>query len=189
MGLGWVAPIWLVPTSPTLVRIVGIPPNRIREQRAGFVPALLSYGTLGSMEKAALRPREYVRVAGPDAEDFLQRMLSNDVTQTPCEALLLTPKGRIIAPIVVVRRGDDDFLLLTEPELGEAVRSTLLRARFASKVEVEPEQHRSVIVFGADGGIPTADYGVAASELLDADIEPTLNGDALERMRIEAGAP
>src|SRR5919108_4900033 len=41
MGLGWVAPIWLVPTSPTLVRIVGIPPNRIREQRAGLAPALL----------------------------------------------------------------------------------------------------------------------------------------------------
>src|SRR5919109_2672898 len=186
MGLGWVAPIWLVPTSPTLVRIVGIPPNRIREQRAGFVPALLSSGTLGSMEKAALRPREYVRVAGPDAEDFLQRMLSNDVTQAPCEALLLTPKGRIIAPLVVVRRAADDFLLLTEPGLGDAVRATLLRARFASKVEIEAEEHRSTVVLGADGGIPNRDYGVAASEHLDAKLEPTLNGDELERMRIEA---
>jgi folate-binding protein YgfZ len=139
--------------------------------------------------KAALRPRDYVRVAGPDAEDFLQRMVSNDVTQTPCEALLLTPKGRLIAPLRVVRRSSEDFLLLTEPGLGEAVRSTLLRARFAAKVEIEPEEHRSVIVFGDDGGVSTRDYGTPAVELLDADVEPTLDGDELERMRIEAGTP
>jgi tRNA-modifying protein YgfZ len=130
-----------------------------------------------------------VRVAGPDAEDFLQRMLSNDVTQSPCEALLLTPKGRLIAPLVVINRGSGDFLLLTEPGLGEPVRSTLLRARFAAKVEIEPEEHRSVIVFGEDGGIPTSDYGFPAREQLDAEVEPTVNGDELERMRIEAGTP
>ena len=71
--------------------------------------------------RVAARPRDYVRVAGPDAEDFLQRMLSNDVTEAPCRAMLLTPKARLIAPLVVVRRADDDFLLLTEPGLGETV--------------------------------------------------------------------
>jgi folate-binding protein YgfZ len=116
-------------------------------------------------------------------------MLSNDVMQAPCEALLLTPKGRLIAPLVVARRGDDDFLLLTEPGLGDAVRSTLLRARFAAKVEIEAEEHRSLIVFGENGGIPNRDYGVPAGEHLDADGEPTVNGDELERMRIEAGTP
>jgi folate-binding protein YgfZ len=131
-----------------------------------------------------------VRVAGPDAEDFLQRMLSNDVSAAPCEALLLTSKARVIAPVVVVRREPDDFLLLTEPGLGEPLRSTLLRARFAAKVEIEPEEHRSVIVFGENGdGIPNADYGVPAAELLDADLEPTLADDELERLRIEAGRP
>ncbi len=102
----------------------------------------------------AARPRDFLGVIGPDAEDFLQRMLSNDVTTAPCQALLLTPKARVIAPVVVVRRADDDFLLLTEPGLGEAVASTLLRARFAAKVEVGPEEHSSVVVFGEDGGIP-----------------------------------
>ena len=65
-------------------------------------------------------------MAGPDAEDFLQRMVSNDVTAAPCQALLLTPKARVIAPLVVVRRGAEDFLLLTEHGLGEAVQSTLI---------------------------------------------------------------
>jgi folate-binding protein YgfZ len=141
------------------------------------------------MLRAASRPREYVRVAGPDAEVFLQRMLSNDVTTAPCLALLLTPKSRLIAPVVVVRREGDDFLLLTEPGLGEAVRSTLLRARFAAKVEIEPEEHSSVVVFGDDGGIPNRDFGEIGSELLDAEVEPTLSAEELERMRIEARVP
>jgi hypothetical protein len=55
--------------------------------------------------RVAERPRDYVRVAGSDAEDFLQRMVSNDVTADVCEALLLTPKARVVAPLVVVRRG------------------------------------------------------------------------------------
>jgi folate-binding protein YgfZ len=145
-------------------------------------------GTVTS--RVAARPREFVRVAGRDAEGFLQRMLSNDVTAAPCQALLLTPKARVIAPVLVVRREPDEFLLLTEPGLGEAVRTTLLRARFAAKVEIEAEEHRSVVVFGENGdGIPNADYGQPAAEVLDAELEPTLSDEELERLRIEAGTP
>jgi folate-binding protein YgfZ len=137
----------------------------------------------------ARRPRAYVRVQGADAEDFLQRMLSNDVSGEVCDALLLTPKARVIAPLRVWRRGPDDFLLLTEPELGETVRSTLLRARFAARCEIELEVHRSSIVFGGADGIPNADYGVPAVEVLDEPGEPTMGDDELELMRIAAGTP
>ncbi len=57
----------------------------------------------------ARRPRAFVRVAGPDAADYLQRMVSNDVTALVegerCDALLLTAKARVIAPLRVLRRG------------------------------------------------------------------------------------
>ena len=139
------------------------------------------------MPRAAIRPRDYVRVTGPDAEDFLQRMVSNDVAQAPCEALLLTPKARVIAPLVVVRRGDEDFLLLTEPGLGETVTATLTRARFAAKVEIEPEEHRSVVVFGGADGIPNNEYGEPAVEILDDSVEPNVSDGELELMRVEAG--
>src|SRR5262245_13588220 len=139
--------------------------------------------------RVAARPRDYLRVTGPDAEDFLQRMLSNDVTEAPCRAMLLTPKARLIAPLVVVRRADDDFLLLTEPGLGETVAASLARARFAAKVEIEPEQHTSVVVFGEGGGIPNDELGEPGSELLDADIAPTLSADEVERIRIESASP
>ncbi len=139
------------------------------------------------MKRIAERPRDYVGVRGPDAEDLLQRLVSNDVTQAPCEALLLTPKARVIATLVIVRRSPDDFLLLTEPGLGEIVQDTLVRARFAAKAEIELEQHRSHVVFGDADGIPNRDYGEPAVEVLDGDLEPTLDSDGLERMRIEAG--
>jgi folate-binding protein YgfZ len=118
-------------------------------------------------------------------------MLSNDVEQAPCRALLLTPKGRIIAPLVVARRAPDDFLLLTESGLGELVRATLLRARFAAKVEIEPEEHTSLVVFGgAADGIPNDDYGIPAVEVLDAEQPADLiDEEELERRRIEAGTP
>src|SRR5690349_1946779 len=136
---------------------------------------------------AARRPRAYVRVQGPDAVDYLNRMLSNDVPdEGSADALLLTPKARVIAPVLVWRRGDDDVLLLTEPELGEPLRAQLARMRFAAKCEIEPEEHTSTIVLGGGDGIPNRDYGVPAVEVLDSGQD----GDAdLERLRIEAATP
>ena len=139
---------------------------------------------------AAVRPRDYVAVRGPDARDFLQRMVSNDVEQAPCQALLLTPKGRVIAPVVVVQRAEQDYLLLTEAGLGDAVRSTLLRARFAAKCEIEPEEHTSLLLFGGVDGIPNSEYGTPAVELLDsAPPADLVADDELERLRIEARTP
>src|SRR4051794_7095606 len=117
-------------------------------------------------------------------------MVSNDVLAAEaCEALLLTPKARVIAPLVVWRRGDDDFLLLTEPELGDVVRAHLTRMRFAAKCEIEPEEHVSTVVLGGERGIPNRDYGVAAVEVLDTDVEARGDAEDLERLRIEAGTP
>jgi tRNA-modifying protein YgfZ len=141
-----------------------------------------------SLQGIARRPRAYVRVAGPDAEDYLQRMLSNDVTAGEVvDALLLTPKSRLIAPLRLWRRGPDDFLLLTEPELGEVVRAQLLRSRFAAKCEIELEEHSSVLVFGEGDGI--RGELPRSVEVLDADLDSTLDAEELERARIEAGIP
>ncbi len=140
----------------------------------------------------APRPRSYVRVSGPGAEDYLNRMLSNDVAALApgeaCEALLLTPKGRVLAPLVALRRADDDYLLLTEPELGGRLRDELLRSRFAARVDVETEEHTSHVVLGGTG-IPTEAYGEPAAEVLDAELAPTLSAEELELRRIRAGTP
>jgi folate-binding protein YgfZ len=129
----------------------------------------------------ARRARAFVRVSGPDAADYLQRMVSNDVealaTGEACEALLLTAKARLIAPLRILRRAADDFLLVTEPELGETVRRELLRMRFAAKAEIEPEEHESWLVLGGDEVLDERPAGDEVSE------------EEFERWRIESGIP
>lgn len=143
--------------------------------------------------RVAARPREFVSVRGPDAQAYLQAMVSNDVEALlpgdACEALLLTPRARVIATLTVLRRGAEDFLLLTEPGLGERVRAVLVRSRLARRCEIELEEHASAIVLGEAEGIPTADFGVPAVEVLDGDLEPTVEEDELELLRIRAGTP
>lgn len=147
--------------------------------------------------QVAPRPRDYVAVTGPDAAAHLERMLSNTIEHlapgASCEALLLTPKARIVAPLVVWRRAEEDFLLLTEPGLGGPLRTALVRARLRARCAIEQETHASTIVLGAArGGIPCPDFGVLAVELVDdappAGAAPV--GEAeLERLRIRAGTP
>lgn len=143
--------------------------------------------------RAAARPRDYVGVRGPDAESYLDALVTNDVEGLgpgeACEALLLTPKARVVAPMIVLRRAADDYLLLTEPGLGERLRAALLRTRFAAKCEIQLEEHTSGVVLGGADGIPTNDYGVEAVEVLDQGFEPTLGEDELELLRIRAGTP
>jgi folate-binding protein YgfZ len=134
-----------------------------------------------SQPAVALRPRAFVRVSGPDAEDYLQRMVSNDVEALGvgdrCDALLMTAKARIIAPLRVLRRGVDDFLLLTEPELGDRVVAELTRMRFAAKCEIAAEEHQSWLVLGGEEILDERPEGAEASE------------EQAERARIEAAVP
>jgi tRNA-modifying protein YgfZ len=162
--------------------------GRLRYPEADFYTAIVT--------DWALRPRDFIAVRGPDAPDFVQRLVSNDVVALApgesCDALLLTPKGRVIAPLRILRRGEDDFLLLTEPGLGETLRSQLIRARFAAKVQIEPEEHDSVIVLGSRDGahMPAPEYGDAAWEQLDSSpVGDRVAEGELERLRIAASAP
>jgi tRNA-modifying protein YgfZ len=138
--------------------------------------------------------RGYVRVAGPDGADFLERMLSNEVETLAVgearQALLLTPKGRIVAPLRVVRDSEDAFLLITEAELAEVVSSSLLRARFAARCEIAVVALRGYLHLADPGsGMRVEDYGVEAWETWEEAEREAAGPEELEPLRIEAGTP
>ena len=137
--------------------------------------------------------RGYVAVTGPEAADFLERMVSNEVasleTGEARRALLLTPKGRIVAPLRAVREGPEAFLLITEAELAETLASTLLRARFAAKCEIEVKLYRGYLRLGEGEGIRNDDYGVEAYESWDEAEREAAPADELEPLRIDAATP
>ena len=151
----------------------------------------------------ARRARACLGAKGPDAESYLNRMLSNDLVAVPvqgsCDALLLTAKARVIAPVRLVRRAVDDFLLLTEPALGAVLARQLLRTRFAARVEIAEEEHTVTLVLGEGWAPPQGalaaeclDYGLPGWELIDGAAPEGARAagpDELERLRIVARTP
>lgn len=140
---------------------------------------------------------------GPAASDYLNRMISNDVAALAvggaCEALLLTPKARVIAPLVVYRRAEDDFLVMTEPDLASVVAANLLKTRFAAKVAIETEHLESYVLLDTDDRpqlpgvivIGNTDFGTGY-EVVGAAAPPELSvisEGAAEQRRIETGTP
>jgi len=104
--------------------------------------------------------------------------------------LLLTPKGRIVAPLRVVREGDEAFLLITEAALAEPVSEALLRARFAAKCEISVVALHGYLHLADPGrGVPVEDYGVDAWETWEESELEAAGADELEPLRIEAGTP
>ena len=117
-----------------------------------------------------------------------------------CEALLLTPKARVVALLIVWRRGVDDFLLLTEPEAGERLARELVRSRFAAKCEIGLEEHRSLVVLGrrtsrwiiTSRPAELATTACRRSSCVDGEAPGdalSIGEDELERLRILARTP
>jgi folate-binding protein YgfZ len=150
--------------------------------------------------KVARLDRGYVDVSGPDAEDFLERMLSNEIASLDGgearAALLLTAKGRMIAPLRVVREHADGFLLITDAaDLAAPVADALQRSRFASKCEIKVLPWDGYVHFDGElgpGRIRNTDFGIEAVETWGPrSVAPSTapGAEALEELRIEAGTP
>lgn len=89
-----------------------------------------------------LASRAAIAVTGPDAAEFLQNILTNDIRRLSADAplqynLLLSPQGQILHDVFVWRRGDDDFLLdVHAPRKADMLRRLAL-FKLRAKVAVE----------------------------------------------------
>ena len=100
-------------------------------------------------ETAALRrgagafrsSRDVLAVRGPDAEDYLQGQLSQDVAALAvgdaADSLLLEPDGKLSALLRVTRIDGQGFVLDVDAGYGDAVTARLRRFLLRSKVELE----------------------------------------------------
>ena len=132
-------------------------------------------------ETAALRKgagafrsaRDVVAVRGPDAEEYLQGQLSQDVTGLPvgdaAASLLLEPDGKLSALLRVTRTDGQGFVLDVDAGYGDAVAARLRRFLLRAKVELEMLDWRCLSLRGAGvtdaaGGLLTvlAERGVLA---------------------------
>ena len=112
---------------------------------------------------------QVVRVAGPDAESFLDSLLSKHLIELEDEkvvrSLLLGPRGKLRALLWVVRFGEE-FLLVADAEAAASVVADL--ARFKLRVDLEifqPEPVLDLVGPAATDILATAELGAASRAL------------------------
>jgi folate-binding protein YgfZ len=147
-------------------------------------------------------PRDAVRVSGPDALDYLQGQVSQELRPLGQGAsrwtLLLQPNGRIDVLARVWRTDEDTYVLDTDSGFGEELLARINRFRIRVKADVETVAWRSLAVRGT--GESTVPDGAVVGwwdrdyDLFGPNPQPPAGVEAgsraeLEVARIEAGWP
>jgi aminomethyltransferase len=156
--------------------------------------------------------RGFLRVHGRDAAKLLQSIVTNDVEALgegeSAFAFLLTPRGRPLADLRVVRTGADAFLLDCEAPAHDVVALALRRYRLAAQAQIEDarEAVAAVAVFGVED-LPGEDGLVRVPSLLGVDLvgdapavraawdrlvaggARPIGAEAYEALRVVAGVP
>ncbi len=142
-------------------------------------------------------------MSGPDAEDFLQGQLSQDVAALAegqsAWSLILQPQGRIDAFVRVTRQAPDRFVLDTDGPLGQVV-ARLKRFMLRTDVTLAPLDWQCIAVRGpgATGAavsgeivapVPAGGVDVLGVAPAVAEDVPRIDRETLEVHRIRAGFP
>jgi folate-binding protein YgfZ len=107
------------------------------------------------MPTARLDDRAIVSVSGPDAEHFLQNIVTADLdTLKAGEAkpsALLTPQGKILFDFLVSRNGPDAFRLECRADIADGFIRRLTLYKLRAKVEISKQDESLVAVsWGTD---------------------------------------
>jgi folate-binding protein YgfZ len=101
------------------------------------------------MESAHLDDRAVLAVSGPQAREFLQGLITNDVERlSPGTALytaLLTPQGKILFDFFLTE-GEGALLIDCARDAAEALHKKLRMYRLRATVEIEPRDQLGVYV-------------------------------------------
>ncbi|MDB6176826.1 folate-binding protein [Paracoccus sp. Z330] len=80
--------------------------------------------------------RKIIRLSGDDHISFLQGLVTNDVSRTPCWTALLTPQGKYLADFLVVAQ-DQALLLDVHADLADDLMRRLSMYKLRSAVQLE----------------------------------------------------
>ncbi len=152
--------------------------------------------------------RDVIRVSGPEAVEYLQGQLSQDVAAldvaSTARSLLLQPTGKVAAWLRATRLADDAVLLDVDPGFGDAVAGRLRRFKLRTKADIDLDTWKGLAVRGPGSeavppptgalALPAGWPGVEGADLVSADplgnVQlPLAEVEALEALRIEAGVP
>ncbi len=109
---------------------------------------------------ARLDDRAVIGVSGPQARDFLQGLITNDVRRlapdAPVYAALLTPQGKVLFDFLLHER-DGDILLDCEAASEDALKKRLTMYRLRSKATIETRGELKVVAAWNGAAAPGCD--------------------------------
>ena len=114
------------------------------------------------MPFALLKDRALISVSGPDAEHFLQNILTTDLDAlTTGEAkpgALLAPQGKILFDFLISREGDNGFRLECRADIADDFLRRLTLYRLRAKAEIAKQDQVLVsVVWGDDSTASDSD--------------------------------
>ncbi|TIL74307.1 MAG: folate-binding protein YgfZ [Mesorhizobium sp.] len=107
------------------------------------------------MPFAQLKDRALVSVSGPDAESFLQNILTTDLDALAAgeakPGALLTPQGKILFDFLISRAGEKLFRLECRSDISDDFMRRLMLYKLRAKVEIaKADQGLAAVVWGDD---------------------------------------
>lgn len=122
-----------------------------------------------AMTTIHLANRTIVSVSGPDAEHFLQNILTTDLDKLTAgvakPGALLTPQGKILFDFLISRSGADGFLLDCRADIADDFVRRLMLYKLRAKVEIAKRDQQLVTVsWETDSGASHSDSTALPSE-------------------------
>ncbi|KRB30669.1 aminomethyltransferase [Mesorhizobium sp. Root695] len=120
------------------------------------------------MPFAQLKDRALISVSGPDAEHFLQNILTTDLDiLAPGEAkpgALLTPQGKILFDFLISRDGENAFRLECRAAISDDFVRRLTLYKLRAKVEITKADQAFVIVAWGHESTPSQSDSTTAAD-------------------------
>ena len=131
-------------------------------------------GSCPPMPIALLNDRALISVSGPDAEHFLQNIVTTDLdTLAAGEAkpgALLTPQGKILFDFLISRGGENGFRLECRADVADDFVRRLMLYKLRAKVEIAKQDQALVAVaWGDDSSASQTDSTCACATARFAD--------------------
>jgi tRNA-modifying protein YgfZ len=148
-----------------------------------------------------LTDRAVMRVRGPDAEHFLQNLITTDIGSLSegevKPGALLSPQGKILFDFLIARDGTDAFLLDSRADIAADLLKRLTLYKLRAKVDISLEEQELVSVsWDDDSGSSHGDStwlvdsrfrDSAVGRRYRADIPATAPVDEWHRLRVRNG--
>ncbi|MDX8481810.1 folate-binding protein YgfZ [Mesorhizobium sp. VK24D] len=153
------------------------------------------------MPFALLKDRAIISVSGPDAEHFLQNILTTDLDMLGAgeakPGALLSPQGKILFDFLISRAGENAFRLECRADIADDFVRRLMLYRLRAKAEIaKQDQSLVTVVWGDDSTASHSDStALADSRFRDVAVRRAYGGaaqgggdaDAWQALRIGNG--